>query len=214
MRGLFILLSGAACAAAASPGAIALAFGSDATSSVVVSFGGNSSGAAGSIWLSPAPAIWEEAPAASICAGAPPGAVSIVADAADHSYANAGGLQTVYRARLSTLSPGTSYTYAVCWQGGETSTPRTFTTLATGASPKVVYWGDLGRDGGGQAFPALEAEAAATAARAPGAADFAIAAGDFAYNLCDFSGLRGMEFMERYSNISSYLPVYTVLGNQ
>ena len=71
----------------------------------------------------------------------------------------------------------------------------------------------LGRDGGGQALPALEAEAAATAARAAGAAEVAIAGGDHAYNLCDNAGARGAAFMERFSNISSYLPVWTILGN-
>ena len=224
-RASISLLLGAAAAVAApgatSPGAIVVAFGSDATTSATISFAGNSSGAAGTVWLSPAPARWasssssssSSAAAAAACAGAPAGAASLPAAASDHSYANSAGLQTVYRAQLSGLAPGTTYTYGACWAGGSASAPRSFTTLAVGANPKVIYWGDLGRDGGGQAFPALEGEAAATAARAAGAGDVAIAAGDHAYNLCDFNGARGAAWMERFSNISAYLPVWTVLGN-
>ena len=123
-------------------------------------------------------------------------------------------MQIVYRVALTSLAPATTYTYTPA-VGAEASAPRSFTTLSADPAdvPVVIFWGDLGRDGGGQAFPALEAEAARTAARASGAGAVGIQAGDFAYDLGDLDGLRGAEFMERYSNISSYLPTFTVIGN-
>ena len=97
--------------------------------------------------------------------------------------------------------------------GTDASPPHTFTTLSADPAdvPIVISWGDLGRDGGGQAFPALEAEALKTAARAAGAGAVGIQLGDFAYDLGDHNGLRGSLFMERFSNISSLLPTFTVM---
>ena len=199
---------------AAAPSAVAVAFGGDPRTTATLSFASNASATTPAwAWVSPAPTRWDvgtgTGSGAGGCAGAPAGVATLPAEAADASYANSAGLRTVFRVRLSALAPATTYAYSVCWDGGEASAPRTFTTLAaagTAAQPRVIFWGDLGRDGGGQAFPALEAEAAATAARAPGAGDVAIAAGDFAYNLGDLNGARGAAFMDRFSNISSLLP--------
>ena len=115
---------------------------------------------------------------------------------------------------LSGLTPGTTYTYSVTVGAEACASPKSFTTLSADPSfiPRVIYWGDLGRDGGGQAFPALEAEAQLTAALGPGYGSVGIQAGDFAYDLGDLEGLRGAEFMERYSNISAFLPTFTVIG--
>lgn len=155
---LALALSGAA---AADPSAILVAFGADPTRSATISFASNTSAAA-YVTVSP-------------------GVGRVPAPAYDNSYANSAGLAVVYRAPLAALQPSTTYTYT-CTVGGATSSPRTFTTLSADPAdvPIVMYWGDLGRDGGGQAFPALEAEAARTARREPGAASVAIQAGDFA----------------------------------
>lgn len=158
---LLTLSLAACCRADVSPGAIIVAFGADPTTSATISFSSNTSAAA-FVTVSPAPG-------------------RVAAPGYDNTYANSAGLAVVYRAPLRGLSPATTYTYT-CTVGAATSQPRTFTTLPAdpAAVPIVLYWGDLGRDGGGQAFPALEAEAARTAARAPGAAAVGIQAGDFA----------------------------------
>ena len=216
------------------PGAIITVFGSEPTPSATISFSSNTL----------APAFVTIHPAVG-------GSTQIAATAHDNSYANAGGLQQVYRVTLSGLSPATTYTYSVS-VGEEESGPKSFTTLSADPSfiPRVIYWGDLGRDGGGQAFPALEAEAQLTAALGPGYGSVGIQAGDFAYDLGDLEGkfvfwgcsnasldpfcllpkssltlplplfspfhlppgARGAAFMERYSNISAYLPTFTVIG--
>jgi hypothetical protein len=171
-----------------------VAFGADPTSSATISFASNTSAAA---YVSVSPGVGR-----------------VPAPGYDNTFANSAGLAVVYRAPLAGLLPSTTYTYT-CTVGGATSAPRTFTTLSAdpAAVPIVMYWGDLGRDGGGQAFPALEAEAARTARREPGAASVAIQAGDFAYDLGDLNGARGAAFMERFSNISAFLPTYTLIGN-
>lgn len=153
--------------AAAPPCAIIVAFGADPTTSAVVSFSSNVS----------APATVTISPPVN-------GVTSFAATSHDNSYANAWGVRFVYRAALAGLAPETTYTYTVT-VGAESAAPLTFTTLSADPAvvPVVVYWGDLGRDGGGQAFPALEAEAARTAARAAGAGSVGIQAGDFAYGV-------------------------------
>jgi hypothetical protein len=179
------------------PCAIIAAFGSDPTTSLTISFSSNTSA---NSYVTVNPAI---------------GSVSrFAAQGYDNSYANAAGVQIVYRVSLTAMLPATTYSYVVT-VGSESADSRTFTTLSDDPEdvPIVLYWGDLGRDGGGQAFPALEAEAQRTAARAPGAGSVAIQAGDMAYDLGDFEGARGAAFMDRFSNISSYLPVWTTIGN-
>jgi len=186
-------------ALAAPPCAITAAFGADPTTSATIAFASNTSDPAAFVTISPAVA----------------GRTRVAAAAFDNSYANAAGARVVYRTALTGLAPKTTYTYAPS-VAGEAAAPRSFTTLSDDAAdvPRVIFWGDLGRDGGGQAFPALEAEAAAAAARTPGAGAVGIQAGDFAYDLGDLRGARGAAFMERYSNISAYLPTYTCIGNQ
>ena len=188
----------ATAALASPPCAITVSFGADPTTSATVSFSSNSSDAAAFLTISPPVG----------------GATRISATRIDNSYANSAGVRFVYRAALTGLLPSTTYTYAASVLGVASAT-RTFTTLSAdpAAVPKVIFWGDLGRDGGGQAIPALEAEAAATAARAPGAGDVGIQAGDFAYDLGDMKGARGAAFMERYSAIAGSLPTFTCIGN-
>ena len=156
--------------AMAEPNAILVAFGADPTSSATISFASNTSAAA-FVTVSP-------------------GVGRVPAPGYDNTFANSAGLAVVYRAPLAGLLPATTYTYT-CTVGGATSAARTFTTLSADPAdvPIVMYWGDLGRDGGGQAFPALEAEAARTARREPGSASVAIQAGDFAC-ACPSGGLR------------------------
>ena len=146
---LLTLVTALFSACAADPSAILVAFGSDPTTSATISFASSVSEPS---YVTVSPSIGR-----------------LAAPGYDNSYANSAGLQVVYRVPLSGLSPSTTYTYT-CTVGAVTSAPRTFTTLSADPAdvPIVMYWGDLGRDGGGQAFPALEAEAARTAARAPG----------------------------------------------
>ncbi len=179
------------------PCAIIAAFGSDPTTSVTISFSSNTSAAS---FVTVSPAIG--------------GATRFAAQGHDNSYANSAGVQLVYRATLTDMLPATTYDYVVT-VGSESADVRTLTTLSDDPEdvPIVVFWGDLGRDGGGQAFPALEAEAQRTAARAPGAGSVAIQAGDFGYNLPDFKGARGAAFLDRFSNISSWLPTWCQIGN-
>ena len=193
MRAL-ILFSGLISAVSATPRAILVAFGADPTSSATISFASNVS----------APSFVTVSPALG----------RLSASGFDNSYANSAGLRVVYRVVLTGLAPATTYTYT-CTVGADTSAPRTFTTLSRNPAvvPKIIYWGDLGRDGGGQAFPALEAEAALTAARDQSAGAVGIQNGDFAYELADLNGARGAAFMDRFSNISSLLPTYTSIGN-
>lgn len=147
------------------PSAMLAAFGADPTTSATITFQHNSSSPS-YITLSPPLA----------------GASRLAAQAFDNSYANSAGVRIVYRVALEGLAPSTTYTYSATVTGadGGTSAAATFTTLSASPQdvPVVIYWGDLGRDGGGQAFPALEAEAARTAARAPGAGSVGIQAGD------------------------------------
>ena len=189
---------------------VRVTFGADGARGAVVSFASNASAADAAVSFAPAPF--------SGCgAGAAPGAVTLAAAGADNSYANAAGLQVVYAANLTgRLAPSTTYYYRACLgAGAEVSPQLSFTTLAEagnagGEQPVVCYWGDLGRDGGGQAWPALEAEAARTAAHAPGACSAGIQNGDFAYDLGDLDGARGAAFMTRFSGIAATLPTWQV----
>ena len=155
-------LGAAAYAGAANPAppcSITVAFGTDPSSSATIAFASNNS----------APAFVTLTPAVG-------GVSQFAAAASDNSYANAAGVRVIYRVVLEGLAPSTTYSY-VPTVGTESARPRTFTTLSAdpaAESPIVIFWGDLGRDGGGQAFPALEAEAARTAARAPGAGSVGI----------------------------------------
>jgi len=195
---------------------VRVTFGADAAIGAVVSFASNTSAADAAV-------SFATAPFDGCGASAAPGAVTLAAAAADNSYANAAGLQVVYAANLTGgLAPSTTYHYRACLgQGAEVSPLFSFTTLAeAGAAagggqqqPVVCYWGDLGRDGGGQAWPFLEAEAARTAARAPGACSVGIQNGDFAYNLGDLDGARGAAFLTRFSGIAATLPTWTTIGN-
>ena len=121
-------------------------------------------------------------------------------------FANSAGLAYYYRARLSGLSPGTRYHYAVQACGNWSDVLST-ATLPAGNDFKILVWGDMGRDGGEQILPALQQEAQAAVAGAPGSSSFSIVAGDFAYDLHDESGARGARFMSRLSSVSAYLPL-------
>ena len=140
---------------------------------------------------------------------APPSAVT--ADA-PFFFENSGGLAHYYRAALAGLAPGTRYFYQVA-ACGPWSRTLSASTLPQGADFKVLVWGDMGRDGGEQILPALLEEAQAAAGGAPGAASFAVIAGDFGYDLHDEGGARGARFMSRLSNVSAFLPTLSVLGN-
>ena len=121
-------------------------------------------------------------------------------------FGNSAGLAYYYRARLSGLSPGTRYFYAAQACGNWSETLST-ATLPSGDDFKVLVWGDMGRDGGEQILPALQQEARAAVAGAPGSAAFSVIAGDFAYDLHDESGARGARFMSRLSSVSAHLPL-------
>ena len=158
---LSLAFATAACFAATPvpPCSITVAFGADPSTSATIAFASNTSAAA---FVTLTPAVG--------------GVTQFAATAADNSYANAAGVRVIYRVALAGLAPSTTYSY-VPTVGTESASPRTFTTLSTDPAdepPIVIFWGDLGRDGGGQAFPALEAEAARTAARTPGAGSVGI----------------------------------------
>ena len=141
-----------------------------------------------------------------------PSPTTLAVTATDNSYKNKNGLPNVFLAELVDLSPGTRYWYTVS-VGAAMSAWFNFTTVSDTTPPVVIYWGDLGKDGGGQALPALEAEARAAGAGAPGAGTIAIHNGDFAYDLADDNGGRGASFMERFQAIASLLPVAVTIGN-
>ena len=148
---------------------------------------------------------------ASAGALAPLPAAAISADA-PFFFGNSAGAAYYFRARLTGLAPGQRYFYQVqtC---GAWSALLSASTLPAGDDFRVLVWGDMGRDGGEQILPALEAEARAAAAGAPGSASFAVLVGDYAYNMDDKEGARGRSFMGRLSNVSAYLPSLMTIGS-
>lgn len=117
----------------------------------------------------------------------------------------------MFLATLDGLTPGTRYYYSVS-VGASSSPWFNFTTVSDTGVPIILFWGDLGRDGGGQALPALDAEARASGAGAAGAAVLGIQCGDFAYDLADKNGQRGADFMVRFQEIAARLPVAVTIG--
>lgn len=183
-------------------------FGQDPTRSAVISFSSNTSNPTSSFVTYSTSKFTGCGSSSSFST-----ATTVSASAFDNSYANSAGLQVVYEAFLNDLSPSTTYFYTACIGADEISPLYSFTTIGKGNSiPKVYYWGDLGRDGGGQAWPFLEIEANRTAAREPGSCDLGIQNGDFAYDLGDQKGARGAAFMSRFSGISAQLPTFTTIG--
>ena len=110
------------------------------------------------------------------------------------TYGNPDGLQYIHRVLLEVLyycqttaltntifqdlKPGTSYWYSV-QTSGNSSDLFHFTTMKTGSewSPKLLVYGDMGKEGGSQSLPSLYKEAAS--------AEYAavLHVGDFAYDL-------------------------------
>ena len=217
LRALLAASSSLIAAANAGAGAAAhvrVNFGADPTRDAVISFAANASAPGAFVAFASG-----GAPLSCGCSCGAGDATVVAAAAADNGYANAAGLQVVFTASLEgMLLPATTYSYVACLAAGAAAPPAalSFTTLASDAGaavPRVLYWGDLGRDGGGQAWPFLEAEANKTAARAPDACSLGIQNGDFGYDLADLNGARGAAFMERFSGIASLLPTYTTIGN-
>ena len=174
----------AAAAATALPAAAALPaadhvrvnFGADPSRDAVVSFASSTSSDAAFVAYSTAPFV-----CGCSCAAADAAVISLAAEHIDNSYGNSAGLANVYIADLTgKLYAGTSYFYAPCLGAGADAPGRelVFTTVNGTGVPRICYWGDLGRDGGGQAWPFLEAEANKTALRAADACVVGIQNGD------------------------------------
>ena len=198
-----LALSVAHSAPSAIPTQIWSAFGSDPTSSLTVSW-------ATATACSP---VAEVGPSPTSLTPAPPSAIT--ADA-PFLFTNAAGAHYYSRARFTGLPTGSRVYYRVGCADGSGSTwssTRSASLVGTEEQPTILLLGDMGRDGGEQTLPALLAEAADAAAGRPGAATFAVIAGDYAYDLHDEAGLRGAQFMERVSNVTSYLPTMTTIGN-
>ena len=193
-------LAAAAAVGAQAPEQVWASFGEQPLESLTVSFASPLPCAAPALRFGTAAGALAPLPPAAISADAP------------FFFGNAAGAAYYFRARLTGLAPGTRYFYQVqaC---GAWSALLSASTLPAGDDFKVLVWGDMGRDGGEQILPALEAEARAAAAGAPGSASFAVIAGDFAYDMHDKEGARGRSFMGRLSNVSAYLPTMMTIGS-
>jgi hypothetical protein len=124
------------------------------------------------------------------------------------TYGNPNGLQYIHRVLLEDLKPGTGYWYYV-QTSGNSSDLFHFTAMQSGAgwSPKVLVYGDMGKEGGSQSLPSLYKEAAS------GEYAAVVHVGDFAYDLDSDGGENGDEFMRRLEPIASTLPYMTAEGN-
>jgi phosphodiesterase/alkaline phosphatase D-like protein len=94
------------------------------------------------------------------------------------TYGNPRGLQYMHRVLLEGLKPGADYWYYV-ETSGNASDMFYFTSMPAGLSwsPKLLVYGDMGKEGGSQSLPALYKEAAS------GDYSAILHVGDFAYDL-------------------------------
>jgi hypothetical protein len=122
--------------------------------------------------------------------------------------ANPDGLQYLHRAVLTGLVPGQKYYYRA-YSGVGYSNEYFFTAKREGNDwvPKLLVYGDMGKDGGAPTLPRLIREVAT------GDVTAIIHVGDFAYDLHDNGGVRGDQFMERIEPIAAYVPYMTCPGN-
>eukprot|EP00117_Sycon_ciliatum_P006498 scpid49464/ scgid4203/ Iron/zinc purple acid phosphatase-like protein len=123
---------------------------------------------------------------------------------------NKDGIQWLYRARMSNLSPGQSYTYQVFNDFNISSDVFEFTTpklLAEAYPLQVVMFGDMGKTHGSPTMPHLITEAR------NGENVALIHVGDFAYDLHTDGGVRGDTFMQRIQDAAAYIPYMTCPGN-
>ena len=196
-----LLFSGLVCALDAAPAPVQIftSYGVDPTSSLTLT------------WASQAAC----APVAE--AGSSPSSLSSVACEVDAPFFfnNAGGVQFFYRARLTNLPASSRVFYRV---GCSDATSETWSTIRSvslvaprGTPQTILLLGDMGRDAGEQTLPALIQEAQKS--QTDQTPTFAIIAGDFGYDLHDFSGARGSAWMERVSNVTSFLPTMVTIGS-
>jgi len=175
---LSTLLAASTCAAAAAlPAAdhVRVNFGASPSTDAVVSFASASQSDSAFV-------AYSTSPIACGCSCAASAAVlSVAAERIDNSFGNSAGLANVYVADLAgKLQADTSYFYVPCLGVAADAPGRelVITTLGGAGVPRICYWGDLGRDGGGQAWPFLEAEANKTAQRAADACSVGIQNGE------------------------------------
>jgi hypothetical protein len=129
------------------------------------------------------------------------------------TFENSGGLPFYLKARLTGLPANAQLFYQVgCSEGGSPLSP-VLVTKTLSSSPRILLWGDMGRDSGEEILPALYAEVAKAEAGAADAAEMCVCAGDYGYDLQDEAGARGARFMNRLQNISSMFPTVTTMGN-
>ncbi|XP_035679023.1 acid phosphatase type 7-like isoform X1 [Branchiostoma floridae] len=123
-------------------------------------------------------------------------------------YGNNEGLQHIYRAVLTGLLPGRSYSYKVLCDE-DVSPGFLFTAKRDDLdwSPELLVYGDMGRVGGAPSLARLKHEAET------GKYAAVLHVGDFAYDLHTEGGKYGDDFMNRIQDIATKLPYMTCPGN-
>lgn len=115
---------------------------------------------------------------------------------------------TLYYEDPDNLQPGTKYYYHVGSDLGW-SAMYWFVTPPENLSewaPSIAIYGDMGNVNA-QSLPRLQTETQA------GTYDAIIHVGDFAYNMDDYDGQVGDEFMRQIETIAAYVPYMTTVGN-
>lgn len=115
---------------------------------------------------------------------------------------------TLYYEDPDSLQPETKYYYHV---GSELGWSAIYWFLTppenlNGWAPSIAIYGDMGNINA-QSLPRLQAETQA------GIYDAIIHVGDFAYNMDDYDGEVGDEFMRQIETIAAYVPYMTTVGN-
>jgi len=73
-------------------------------------------------------------------------------------------------------------------------------------SPRVAFFGDMGADNP-QSLPRLQEEAQRRQY------DAILHVGDFAYDMYEYNGTVGDDFMKQIESVAAYLPYMTAVGN-
>ncbi|XP_041468978.1 acid phosphatase type 7-like [Lytechinus variegatus] len=115
--------------------------------------------------------------------------------------------QYIHRVKLTSLKPGTLYTYR-CGSDEGWSSLLTFKTLQAGAawSPTFAVYGDMGNDNA-QSLARLQIGAQNREY------DAILHVGDFAYDFSFNNGAIGDEFMRQIESVAGYVPYMTCPGN-
>jgi acid phosphatase type 7 len=142
-------------------------------------------------------------------------------------FTDVGNTQTIHRANMTSLNPGTTYFYTVGDGYGNTSSTYSFTTAAPSSPsttgqpgapgswgkgtrdyPVVAVYGDMGVDvNAHKTLPLLLEDATS------GALDVVVHIGDVAYDLDSNSAANGDEFMVNIQPFAATIPYHVCPGN-